>query len=148
MNLDSARAAAVALVMTTSLLGAGRLGAANVDDAVVGQDLAPARIPGKVAAVHWTLRPDHCTLQVVFPNASRVARGSRTPDVQVWLLKGDGSIILPTRRIDPAAKDKTLRQPLGDEILFDYPRSADGEAVAVALRVDGAFHIEPLATRR
>jgi hypothetical protein len=76
---------------------------------VLAKDLNAARIPGKVAAVIWTVRTERCTLQVVFPNAARIGQAmlddpklkQQRPNVQVWLLKGDGSLIAPTQRAEP-----------------------------------------------
>jgi hypothetical protein len=126
--------------------------AVHADTQVLAKDLNAARTPGKVAAVIWTARAEHCTLQVVFPNAGRIAEAmrddpklkQRRPSVQVWLLKADGSLITPTQRAEPGKKD--LRQPYGVEVLFAFPLSADKEAVAAAIRVDDAFYIEPLSS--
>ncbi len=132
-------------------------GAVAAETQVLAKDLNAARTPGKVAAVIWTVRADHCTLQVVFPNAGRISQAMRDdpklkpgrPGVQVWLLKADGSLIAPTQRVDTgsAAGSKNPRQPpYGVEVLFAFPLSADKEAVAAAVRVDDAFCIEPLSS--
>lgn len=126
--------------------------AAEAETQVLAKDLNSARTPGKVAAVIWTVRADHCTLQVVFPNAGRIAQAMRDdpkiklrrPAVQVWLLKADGNLIAPTQRTEPGNRD--IRQPYGVEVLFGFPLSADKEAVAAAIRVDDAFYIEPLSS--
>jgi hypothetical protein len=126
--------------------------AVHAETQVLAKDLNAARTPGKVAAVIWTVRTDHCTLQVVFPNAGRIAQAMQDdpelkpqrPRVQVWLLKADGSLIAPTQRAEPGKKD--IRQPYGVEVLFAFPLSADKEAVAAAIRVDDAFYIEPLSS--
>jgi len=126
--------------------------AVDAETQVLAKDLNAARTPGKVAAVIWTVRAEHCTLQVVFPNAGRIAQAmqddpklkQQRPSVQVWLLKADGSLIAPTQRAEPGKKD--MRQPYGVEILFAFPLSADKEAVAAAIRVDDAFYIEPLSS--
>ena len=126
--------------------------AVAADTQVLAKDLNAARTPGKVAAVIWTVRAEHCTLQVVFPNAGRIAQAMRDdpklkqqrPRVQVWLLKADGSLIAPTQRAEPGKRD--IRQPYGVEVLFAFPLSADKEAVAAAIRVDDAFYIEPLSS--
>jgi hypothetical protein len=126
--------------------------AVDADTQVLAKDLNAARTPGKVAAVIWTVRTDHCTLQVVFPNAGRIAQAMQDdptlkrqrPSVQVWLLKADGSLIAPTQRAEPGKRD--IRQPYGVEVLFAFPLSADKEAVAAAIRVDDAFYIEPLSS--
>jgi hypothetical protein len=124
----------------------------HAETQVLAKDLNAARTPGKVAAVIWTVRTDHCTLQIVFPNAGRIAQAmqddpklkQQRPSVQVWLLKADGSLIEPTQRAEPGKKD--IRQPYGVEVLFAFPLSADKEAVAAAIRVDDAFYIEPLSS--
>ena len=108
---------------------------------VLAKDLNAARASGKVAAVIWTVRTDHCTLQVVFPKTSRVSQAIQRPRVQVWLLKADGGLIAPTQRAEPGKS--TYGQP---EVLFAFPLSADREAVATAIRVDEAFYIEPLSS--
>jgi hypothetical protein len=92
----------------------------------------------------------------VFPNAGRIAQAiqrnpklkRQRPDVQVWLLKADGTVIAPTQRLEPGtnASDKDPRLPYGVEVLFAFPLSADKEAVAAAIRIDDAFHIEPITT--
>jgi hypothetical protein len=124
----------------------------DAETQVLAKDLNAARTPGKVAAVIWTVRAEHCTLQVVFPNAGRIAQAMRDdpklkpqrPSVQVWLLKADGSLIAPTQRAEPGKKD--MQQPYGIEVLFAFPLSADKEAVAAAIRVDDSFYIEPLSS--
>jgi hypothetical protein len=126
--------------------------AVHAETQVLAKDLNAARTPGKVAAVIWTVRADHCTLQVVFPSAGRIAQAMRDdprlkqqrPRVQVWLLKADGSLIASTQRAEPGKKD--IRQPYGVEVLFAFPLSAAKEAVAAAISVDDAFYIEPLSS--
>ena len=133
---------------------AGVVSAADAETPVLAKDLNTARLPGKVAAVLWTVRTDHCTLQIVFPNAGRIAQAvrndpefkARRPDIQAWLLKADGTLIAPTRRLEPGVAAKDRRQPYGVEILFDYPLSADKEAVAAAISIDGEFYIEQLGS--
>jgi hypothetical protein len=123
-------------------IAAGGLSAAvDAETQVLAKNLNAARASGKVAAVLWTARTDHCTLQVVFPKTSRVSQAIQPPRVQVWLLKADGSLIAPTQRADPGKR--TSGQP---EVLFAFPLSADREAVAAAIRVDDAFYIEPLSS--
>ncbi|HTS52441.1 MAG TPA: hypothetical protein VMH26_04140 [Burkholderiales bacterium] len=131
---------------------------ANYSNAADGQgqqisqrDLKTLEIPGKVAAVFWTLRPERCTLQIVFPNAGGIAQATadhpkldlHQPSIQAWLLRADGSAISSIGRSEPGAKNP--RQPFGVEVLIAFPRSADMEAVAVALRVDDVFLIERLS---
>jgi hypothetical protein len=142
----------VILACCITLLGiaaSSLFAAVDAEPQVLAKDLNAARAPGKIAAVIWTVRTDHCTLQVVFPNARRIAQAMRDdpklkqerPSVQVWLLKADGSLIAPTQRAEPGKR--TYGQP---EVLFAFPLSADKEAVAAAIRVDDAFYIEPLSS--
>lgn len=114
------------------------------------RDLKTLAIPGKVAGVLWTVRPERCTLQIVFPNAGRIQQVTsdhpklhlQPPSIQAWLLRADGSAISSIARSEPG--NTNIRQPLGVEVLLAFPRSADKEAVAVALRVDDVFLIERL----
>jgi hypothetical protein len=126
----------------------------DAETPILAKDLNAARIPGKVAAVIWTVRDEHCTLQVVFPNAGRIDQAMQDnpklkpqrPSVQVWLLKADGSLIVPMQRAEPQGQG--IRQPYGVEVLFAFPLSADKDAVAAAIRVDDAFYIEALSSLR
>ena len=87
-------------IAASSLSAAG-----DADPQVLAKDLNAARTSGKVAAVIWTVRAEHCTLQVVFPNAGRIAQAKQDdpnfkqqrPRIQVWLLKADGTLIAPTQ---------------------------------------------------
>jgi hypothetical protein len=144
------RVVSACCITLLGIAASGLCAAVDAEPQVLAKDLNAARTPGKIAAVIWTVRTDHCTLQVVFPNAGRIAQAMRDdpklkrqrPDVQVWLLKADGSLIAPTQRVEPPGKG----QPYGVEVLFAFPLSADKEAVAAAIRVDDAFYIEPLSS--
>lgn len=135
---------------------------ATAQETPPAHDLKKLRVDDKVQAVLWTRRSDGYTLQVVFPRSSRVldprqqdpGRGGPLlayPDVRVWLLKEDGSLIEPTRRLGVApttqaavvargADDRIVRM----EVLYHFPLSAGTEAVAVAVKVDGEYRIEPI----
>jgi hypothetical protein len=138
------RMGALALLATT--LSA----AADGEEGVRAIDLATLTVSGKVGAVLWTVRADNCTLQVVFPSRSQLQeRGPEQtrqkrerPAVQIWLLKGDGTVIAPVRRADVGPPD--LLHPYGIEIAFAFPRSVENDAVAVAMRVDDVFKIQAL----
>lgn len=119
---------------------------------IYARDLKTLQIPGRVAGVVWTVRPERCTLQIVFPNAGRIAQVRvehprsqwRPPVVQAWLLRADGTAISWIGRFEPGDKAKNPRQPFGEEVLIAFPREAGQEAVAVALRVDDQYLIERL----
>jgi len=118
---------------------------------IASRDLKTLAIPGKVAGVLWTVRPERCTLQIVFPNAGRIRQAMadhpkldvHLPSIQAWLLRADGSAISSIARSEPGQRANP-RQPFGVEVLIAFPRLADMEAVAVALRVDDVFLIERL----
>jgi len=119
-------------------------------DSVVARDLKKLRVPGKVAAVLWTRRNDRFTLQVVPPGGSRIGYVAK-PDpkaqsfadrIQVWLLRADGTMIMPAGFATPGANPGKNLPPV--EVLYAFPLSANKEAVAVAMKVDDQFYIEEL----
>ena len=155
MKMTHAFLSASFLALVVCVLGGSPAAAAETEIPVSTRDLNAARVPGKVAAVLWTVRADHCTLQVVFPNAGRIAQAVQNdpklrpqrPHVQVWLLKADGTLIAPLRRLEPGAPvagKRNPRQPYGVEVNFAFPLSADGEAIAAAIQIDDGFYVEPL----
>ncbi len=120
-------------------------------EAIIARDLKKLRVPGKVGAVLWTRREDHLTLQVVPPGTSRVLSQVSKPGadtqsfadrIQVWLLRADGTMITPIGYATPQ-KGKGREAPV-IEVLYSYPLSANVEAVAVAMKIDGQFLIEEL----
>jgi hypothetical protein len=126
------------------------------EPAVVAQDLKKMRIPGRVAAVMWTRRPEYYTLQLAYPGTSRIMRvakedpsvAAQGKNVQMWLLRADGTVILPLwRSIDPAAPAPSSTQkpitaaPLRD-VIFRFPLSAGKEAVAAALQIGDSFVVD------
>ncbi len=125
----------MAQVLTGALLSCALLAGAATPvtepvDPVVGHALAELEIPGEVTAVLWTRRTTHYTLQISRRTAGTGLRGRvarQTPasapagekdDVQVWLLRADGTHISPL--------------------------SAAEDAVAVAMQFNGRFLIEKL----
>ena len=128
---------------------------------VVGQALVKLEVPGKIAAVLWTRRDDHFTLQIMRREeggqvrvASRPALSSANTrfvgDLQVWLLKADGTVVLPTRKLEAPTKAGCIATPLipkpclGYETLYSFPIAAGAEAVAVAMSLGDLFAIEKL----
>ena len=137
----------------TFMLVANHANAADDQERQISSaDLKTLEIPGKVAGVLWTVRPERCTLQIVFPNAGGIQQAMaghpkldlHRPSIQAWLLRADGSAISSIGRSEPDERAQGPRQPFGVEVLIAFPRLADMEAVAVALRVDNVFLIERL----
>jgi hypothetical protein len=102
---------------------------------VIAQRITSTKSSPKIAAVLWTRRVDHYTLQVVFPRPS-AAIAARNPPVTLWLLGADGTVI-------PASQNAPPKIPTS-EVSYSVPLSSGQAAVAVALRVDDEFFIEKL----
>lgn len=124
---------------------------------VVAQDLKALRAPGKIIAALWTRRPDNMTLQLVMgiPNsgiarASRVSQPAGTvpharPEIQVWLLRADGSHIPWAARYETPVSARPCMRCSGPEVQYTYSLSESREAVAAAISVDGVYYIQQLA---
>lgn len=128
-------------------------------------NLLKLRAEGKVEAVLWTRRADHYTLQVIFPRGIQLGRSLQPatnvpdegaprlayPDVRVWLLKDDGTMIAPLKRlaVAPSLAATAVARGASDtarriEVMYEFPLSAGTEAVAIAMQVDGDYRIEPI----
>lgn len=134
--------------------------------AVLAQDLRELEVPGKVVAALWTRRKENFTLQLVYPYQGRgsafiqntIARmrqqnpfgtGTDTqrefrpwepPSVQAWLLRPDGTVIMPRSTSTPGfSPEDTAR-----EVHFTFPLSVAGEANAVAVNIDGQYRVQKL----
>jgi len=125
------------------------------DTAVVAQDLQELRAAGKFDAVLWTRRTTLCTVQVVLARpegASRMvsagpaAPGPQPLDIEVWLLRADGSKIPATGRWRSANFNKhpPVIRSSAPEVLFGFPLSAAGEAVTAVMSVNGQTYIQHL----
>lgn len=120
------------------------------EPSVEAQDLKSLRVPGKVDAALWTRRSDFYTLQVVLDvrpaysvsrdGALTGAKRREPTDLQIWLLRADGTLILPQRTELPDLARVTLRTNTLDAT-YSFPLSAGTEAVAVAMRLDDGFYI-------
>jgi hypothetical protein len=126
--------------------------ATTAETPVVGHTLKNLEVPGKISAVLWTRRENHFTLQIIRRTADGRIRVPTRPDesVQIWLLRANGTQILPSRHWETAEeKKKGCAGPstrcLGFEIQYSYPLAAGNEAVAVALRFGDEYLIERLA---
>lgn len=123
---------------------------------VIAQDLKNLRVPEKVAAVLWTRRREHFTLQILYKDSVQSARIRATgreaapqpalkpEDTQVWLLRADGTHVSPTdRRETQKCREAGLRC-IGYEVQYSFPLSAARDAVAVVMQVDGKFLVDKL----
>ena len=123
--------------------------AAAEETAVVAQDLVKLRVPGKVAAVLWTRRKEHFTLQVLLDDESRPGRrpAANRPveNVQIWLLDKNGMQMTPDGRIETPRCSKAGLRCMGYEVQYSYPAFAGDEAVVVVLRLGEEVLIEKLS---
>ena len=130
-QVSSARTLTIAL----SLSAVCALGQSSEPPPVVAQRITSTKVSPKIAAVLWTRRIDHYTLQVVFPRPS-AAVAPKNPTVTLWLLGADGSVV-PTAQNAPSKIAPT-------EVSYSVDLLAGRSAVAVALKVDDEYFIEKL----
>jgi hypothetical protein len=108
--------------------------------------------------VLWTRRPDRYTLQVLtdfrpIPAAKGAApkplktAGRELPNVEVWLLKKEGSAIPAIQRWQTPniqTKSGVVRESRA-EVLYAYPLSAGAEAIAAVICTDGECLVRKIA---
>jgi hypothetical protein len=121
---------------------------------ILAQDLVKARDAGKAGAVLWTRRADSYTLQVVLNRQpERIAvrtpappAAVKSPEIEVWLLRADGSRIPWLRRWEsPAYEDPNMRgRQIGAEVNFSFPLTAGNEAVTAAIQIGTELFVEQL----
>jgi hypothetical protein len=71
------------------------------------------------------------------------ALATREPRVEAWLLKADGTQIMPATYIcDPGPRDPDVKPKY--DISYGFTAADGAQAVAAAIRVDGDFFIEML----
>jgi hypothetical protein len=71
---------------------------------------------------------------------------SAPPQVQVWLLRADGTQILPVVQApNPALAEPVCRTGVNtNEVLFRFALADSGQAVAAAIKIDDEYYIEKL----
>jgi hypothetical protein len=102
-------------------------------------------VPGEISAVFWSASRDvtyDSAVHICFIPVREGKPQPPHPKTQVWLLKGDGTVILPT-----ATPDTTRIGNAGsvtELVSYIYKRLEAAEAVAVAVSIAGRFFIERL----
>lgn len=161
------RAAKLVALSVTALFCSASMSASPIspETVVVGIALTKLEIPERISAVFWTRRKDEFTLQIsrrtnqaprLIPASRSAPATSVPPDweiLQVWLLKGDGTHVPPTRSLRatvPTRKHCTgpARLPTlcwDYEFQHSFSLAEGAEAVAIALRVGDEFLIEKLS---
>lgn len=109
--------------------------------AIVAANLDTMRIPGKIDGVLWTRRTHVYTLQVLIP-AARGSRSTAMPDIDAWLVRGDGSRIDPVGKL--AHECPRFGRCAGGEAEFTFGLTAGREAVAAAVRIGEESRTERL----
>jgi hypothetical protein len=163
-----ATARLVIAVLLSVTAGSAFAAAPAEETPVVAQDLMALRASPNVSAALWTRRPDSYTLQLVLEPP--VASGSRTlrlvdgrrmvsttaqplaaqaqlapqpptpPQTNVWLLRADGTQILPR---SPTIAKCSLRCT-AVEVQYRFTIAEATQAVAAAVRIGDEFFIEKL----
>lgn len=150
--------AGLTLLPAASAVAAGH--ASDPEAEVASAALTGLEIPGKISAVMWTRRTTHFTLQISrrtaeergsFRSASAAAppasSSTRQDNVQVWLLRADGTHIAPLHGpgLLPSISDMTrCIRCLGYWASFSFPLTAGDEAVAIAMQFNDQYLIEKL----
>ncbi len=157
MNNPARLLAALSLALSAPIIAAGVADEAKPQ--VLAQDLDTVRASGKVLAALWTRRPDSYTLQLVMPVVSTVRPGNpqaarvstekpptpRPPQVEVWLLKADGSRLLPSSQsIPPIARQYACGRCVSYELGYSFAHAIARDAVAAAVRIDDTVYVATL----
>jgi hypothetical protein len=154
-------------------IGAGDAFAAAAGEAtpVVAQDLLSLRASNKVSAALWTRRADSYTLQLVMKSGFGAAPGARTlelvdgrrmvstvranpaemqplkkPETRVWLLRADGTQILPAvpstnPSVDSCSKNMRC---MAVDVLYRFSIADAKAATAIAVNIGDEYYIEKL----
>jgi hypothetical protein len=137
---------------------------------VIAQDLTALRAAPNVSAALWTRRPDSYTLQLVMaapgfsPLGARtlrlvdgrrmvstsapdavaqpqpVAQLPRAPQTNVWLLRADGTQIIPRTPLVSSCSGRCIAV----DVQYRFSIAEATQAVAAAVRIGDEFFIEKL----
>jgi hypothetical protein len=158
----------LASILSLALLGWAAIATSTAGEAdpppVLAQELEKVRASGKVITALWTARPDSYTLQLVLPlvspsgvapQASRISTGqppkpAQPPTIQVWLLKADGTALVPASARIPSREARlgNCLRCTSYEISYTFARATGREAVAAAVRINDDFYVEALKPLR
>jgi hypothetical protein len=72
-------------------------------------------------------------------------RTEQRPEVQVWLLRADGTQILPVLQSPATASSGECKaNRIADEVLFRFDVAESAQAIALAMKIGDEYHIEKL----
>lgn len=103
------------------------------------------KVPGEVSAVFWSASHSDgyaCSIQITFIPVREGKPQPAHPKTQVWLLKGDGTVILPTDA--PSTVGIGNAGSVTESISYAYKRSATKDAVAVVVSIGERLFVERL----
>jgi hypothetical protein len=127
---------------------------------VVAEELVKLRASGKVMTALWTARKDVYTLQLVLPltvtapprpAGAQTARQStaaparpRPAHIQVWLLRTDGTQILPINQSPSADPARLTLGRISYEVSYTFSLAGGSEAIVAAVMINDDFYIDRL----
>lgn len=138
---------------------------------VLAQDLVTLRNSSKVSAAIWTRRANSYTLQLVMKSGFGLALGARAlelvdgrrmvsssrvvpadtqpakrPQTSVWLLRADGTQILPGAPSTNPSVDSCSKniRCIAVDVQYRFSIADATAAVAIAVRIDDEYFIEKL----
>ena len=180
----------ILLAACLAIAAALPVAAATTEPAALSQDLVNVRASDKIRDARWMRQADSYTLQILrvgfigetiaslrgldptfsprnptppvdqSPATAKIA--AKIPKIQVWVLRADGTEIIPVRRSGPSFVDTCPdRKPgqidaasahagvldrscLAMQLLYGFPAAEGAQAVAVAISVDDDYYIEKL----
>ena len=102
--------------------------------------------PGVICGVFWSASRNDTYASAIQISFIPVRQGERQPphpNTQVWLLKRDGTVVVPTNA--PPDTDRIhMGRSVTDSISYAYNRSAAADAVAVVVLINERFFVERL----
>jgi hypothetical protein len=146
----------------------GAFSAGKVEEIpVLAQDLVTVRASNSLIAALWTRRPNSYTLQLVLgrgalprgsgafeqvgqrivSRAARPAAGEqppKLPETNVWLLRANGTQILPTSTSTLPSPEKCTLRCIAIEVLYRFSIADAEQAIAAAVKIGDDFYIEKL----
>jgi hypothetical protein len=123
---------------------------------MIGDQAPPSAIVNVADALLKLVPQNISTYQPVMvapaPDAPMVAFVQKKPKVvQVWLLRADGTQILPVSRTEMTCTERVAQSKsldaahrFNDEIVYRFPVADSEQAIAAAIRIDDEYYIEKL----
>ena len=106
------------------------------------------KLPKTVQDVIWSIQEKNCTIQINFPSVRdhlppEKPEHSEHPKTKVWLLKADGTVILPRNQY-PSYLGISMAMWVTYSDSYSFPATAKTQAVAIVMSIDGDFFVAKL----